>query len=83
MVYSGTAPIPVAYIVLPLRSFIVLTVLPLSTRLSTPRTPTATTQTFPSVLLYILAARLDGTAAISTSPVASGVTNADASVAKS
>ena len=37
----------------------------------------------PSVLLYILAARLDGTAAISISPVASGVTNADASVAKS
>ena len=83
MVYSGTAPIPVAYIVLPLRSLILLTVLPLSTRLRTPSVLTATTWTLPCVLLYILAARLDGTAAISISPVASGVTNADASVAKS
>ena len=43
MVYSGTAPIPVAYIVLPLRSLILLTVLPLSTRLRTPSVLTATT----------------------------------------
>ena len=68
-IYSGFAPCPDVYIVLPLRSATELTLSPFSSIYKTPSVLTASISTLPSVLLQSVLATFVGRAAMSISPV--------------